>query len=87
MSGEPESRDDDGARIEEVAITTGHDARAEIVVSLRFPNGGRSVVRLDEEAARHVLDQAGIGQLDELRGRSWDILRPALGAPATETPS
>lgn len=70
------------AEIEEVEIVAGHDARAEVVIHLRFPNGGRSQVRLDEEAARYVLDQAGIADMEELRGRPWDILKPALGAPA-----
>lgn len=72
------------ACIETAAIVAGHDARAELLVILRFPNGGRSEVRLDEEAARHVLDQAGIADLAALSGRPWDILRPAMGAPAAE---
>lgn len=72
---------EDVARIVDVAIVAGHDARAEVVIQLRYPNGGRSQVRLDQEAAQHVLDQAGIAALDDLRGRRWDILKPALGAP------
>jgi hypothetical protein len=56
----------------------GHDGRAELSVGLRHPNGGGSVVRLDEEAARYILDQAGVKQLEDLRGRPWDILKPAL---------
>lgn len=72
------------AHIEEVAIVAGHDARAELLVRLRHPNGGASEVRLDEEAARHVLDQAGVRHLDDLRGRPWDILKPALPVPAVD---
>ncbi len=70
------------ATIDDVEIVAGHDARAEVVIHLRYPNGGRSQVRLDEEAAQYVLDQAGITEMDELRGRPWDILKPALGSPA-----
>lgn len=69
------------AHIEDVAVVAGHDARAELTVKLRHSNGGTSVVRLDEEAARHVLDQVGVQQLEDLRGRPWDVLKPALGAP------
>ena len=71
----------DVARIEDFAIVAGHDARAELSVKLRYPNGGTGEVRLDEEAVRHVLDQAGIFDLEALRGKPWDILKPALGAP------
>lgn len=68
------------ARIVDAVIVAGHDARAEVEVRIRYPGGGESQIRLDQEAAQYVLDQAGIESLDELRGRSWDILKPALGA-------
>jgi hypothetical protein len=68
------------ARITEALIAAGHDGRAELVVEVTFANGATARVRLDEEAAEPVLASAGIARIDDLVGRSWDILATALDA-------
>jgi hypothetical protein len=66
------------AIITRVAIVGGHDGRAEIEVELTYENGGTSTISLDEEACTASLDSAGVGSLDELVGRPWSIVLPAL---------
>ena len=41
-----------GAKISEVRLGAAHDGDAELVVTLRFANGGQSLVSLDEYAVR-----------------------------------
>jgi hypothetical protein len=62
------------AVIESAELAAGHDGRAELVLHLRYPNGARAELRLDEEAAALALDAAGVTQLGDLTGRPWDIL-------------
>ncbi len=64
--------------ITRATVVGGHDGRAEIEVELTYDNGGTSTISLDEEACLTSLDQAGIGSLDELIGRPWGAVLPAL---------
>jgi hypothetical protein len=66
------------AVIETAELAAGHDGRAELVLRLRYPNGGVCEVRLDEEAVAFALDAAGVTCLADLSGRRWDILARAL---------
>jgi hypothetical protein len=66
------------AVIEAAELAAGHDGRAELVLRLRYPNGGVCEVRLDEEAVAFALDAAGVTCLADLPGRRWDILARAL---------
>ncbi|MEQ1698684.1 MAG: hypothetical protein ABMA25_01175 [Ilumatobacteraceae bacterium] len=66
------------AIITRASIVGGHDGRAEIEVELTYANGGTSTISLDEEACTASLDEAGIGSLDELVGRPWSTVLPAL---------
>ncbi|MDP2293215.1 MAG: hypothetical protein Q8M22_18685 [Actinomycetota bacterium] len=66
------------ARITRATLVGGHDGRAEIEVELTYDNGGTSTISLDEEACTASLDAAGIGSLDELVGRPWSTVLPAL---------
>ena len=64
----------------------GHDGRAEVVVDLAYPNGGRAQLLIAQEAVTRALDAAGLTSLDELAGRSWTVLvagMPAIGFDAT----
>lgn len=70
----------DGAVIDEVRLAAAHDGEAELVVMLRFPNGGRARVPLDDVAARHLFDACGASEPDALLGRSWEPVRDALAA-------
>lgn len=66
------------AVITRATVVGGHDGRAEIEVELTYANGGTSTISLDEEACTASLDEAGIGSLDELIGRPWNTVLPAL---------
>lgn len=59
-------------------VVGGHDGRAEIEVELTYPNGGTTTISLDEEACTASLDDAGVTSLDELIGRDWSVVLPAL---------
>ncbi len=66
------------ALITRATVVGGHDGRAEIEVELTYDNGGTSTISLDEEACLASLDSAGIASLDELLGRPWSTVLPAL---------
>lgn len=66
------------AIISRVAIIGGHDGRAEIEVELTYDNGGTTTIALDEEACTTSLDRAGVHSLDELVGKPWSVVLPAL---------
>jgi hypothetical protein len=66
--------------IEAVRLAAAHDGEAELMVSLRFPNGGLSSVALDSFAARHLLETVGASSTDGLIGVGWEHVRDALAA-------
>ena len=66
------------AIITRAAVVGGHDGRAEIEIELTYDNGGTSTISLDEEACTASLDGAGVSSLDELVGRPWSTVLPAL---------
>lgn len=74
------------ASISRADVVGGHDGRAEIEIELTYDNGGSSTISLDEEACLASLDQAGIGSIDELVGKPWTVVLPALTANASITP-
>ena len=66
------------ATIARATVVGGHDGRAEIEVEIAYPNGGTSTIQLDEEACLASLDHAGVGSIDDLVGRPWSVVLPAL---------
>lgn len=66
------------AVISRATVVGGHDGRAEIEVELTYENGGTATISLDEEACLASLDNAGINSLDDLLGRPWSTVLPAL---------
>ncbi len=72
------------AIISRVAIIGGHDGRAEIEVELTYDNGGTTTISLDEEACTTSLDRAGVHSLDELVGKPWNVVLPALEQQAQQ---
>jgi len=66
------------AIITRATVVGGHDGRAEIEVELTYDNGGTSTISLDEETCTASLDEAGVSSLDELVGRPWSTVLPAL---------
>ena len=71
-----------GPVVESASVGPGHDGRAELVVSLRHPNGSHSTISVDEEALADLLGRGVITSLDDLTGRDWSEL---TGAPAHTT--
>ncbi len=69
-----------GAVIHAVQIAAAHDGDAELIVTLAYDNGGRSLVSLDEYAARFLLEANGNTGPDALIGASWELVRDALAA-------
>ena len=63
-----------GPVVESAAVGPGHDGRAELVVSLRHPNGAHSTISVDEEALADLLGRGDISSLDDLTGRDWSEL-------------
>jgi hypothetical protein len=64
--------------ISRAVVIGGHDGRAEIEVELTYANGGTATVCLDEEACMSSLDRAGVDSLEELVGKPWNVVLPAL---------
>jgi hypothetical protein len=66
------------AIISRAEIIGGHDGRAEIEVEITYANGGTATLSLDEEACTASLDRAGVRSLDQLLGKPWSVVLPAL---------
>jgi hypothetical protein len=66
------------AIISRAEIIGGHDGRAEIEVEITYANGGTATLSLDEEACTASLDRAGVRSLEELLGKPWSVLLPAI---------
>jgi hypothetical protein len=59
-------------------IAAGHDGAAELVVSLRHPNGAVEPVVMDAAHGLELMRRCGAATPDELTGCSWrDILGDA----------
>lgn len=69
-----------GAVISRVRLAAAHDGDAELVVTLRYENGGEALVALDEWAARHLMETSGANGPDALVGQGWEQVRDALEA-------
>jgi len=72
-----------GAVIDAVQLAAAHDGVAELIVTLRFENGGTSLVTLDEYAARHLLEAHATADPDALIGTGWEPVRDALAAASS----
>jgi len=69
-----------GAVISDVRLGAAHDGDAELVVTLRFENGGESLVSLDHYAASWLLDACRAASAEALIGQGWEKVRDALAA-------
>ena len=67
-----------GAVITDVRLGAAHDGEAELVVTLRFENGGCSMVALDHAAATALIDACGAQDPGALIGQGWEHVRDAL---------
>jgi hypothetical protein len=66
------------AVISAVRIAAGHDGSAELVVTLRHGNGGRSDVTLDDLGAAALLQACGGATPEDLIGHGWEKVQQAL---------
>lgn len=66
------------AIISRAEIIGGHDGRAEIEVELTYANGGKATLSLDEEACTASLDRACVHSIEELVGKPWSVVLPAI---------
>ena len=69
-----------GAVISHVELAAAHDGVAELTITLGFENGGRSLVTLDEHAARNLMEARDASQPEDLIGTGWEYVRDALAA-------
>jgi hypothetical protein len=74
-----------GPTIASAALGAGHDGRAEVVVTLRHPNGAVTRSSVPQEAVARALDSHGLTHIDQLPGRPWTVLLAGdQGVPSTE---
>ncbi len=66
------------AVISGVRIAAAHDGVAELVVTLRYANGGRSEVTLDELGAAALFEACGSHTAEDLIGHGWEKVQHAL---------
>lgn len=66
------------AVIEAAQLTAGHDGAAELVLQLRYPNGGVHSVTLDQEAGKRLMQNCQARHVDDLLGQDWQAVRDAL---------
>ncbi len=71
------------AHVAAVRLGAAHDGEAELLLTLRFPNGGSAPVALDHHAARHLVEACGAATPDALIGASWERVRDALAAASS----
>jgi len=69
-----------GAVISRVELGAAHDGAAELVVTLRFDNGGETLVALDHHATHHLMTASGAQDSQALVGQDWARVRDALQA-------
>ncbi len=69
-----------GAVISRVQLGAAHDGDAEMVLTLRFGNGGETHVALDGYAVDHLMAACGATDADRLVGLGWEPVRDALQA-------
>ena len=71
-------------------LAAGHDGLAEVLVSIRYPNGAERAVSLACETVDEAVAAAGVSSLAELVGRPWTVLTHVSGTPVipnTVTPN
>ena len=69
-----------GAVIQHIQVAAAHDGVAELIVTLQFENGGRSLVTLDDYATHRLMELSGVEKAEALEGTGWEHVRDALAA-------
>jgi len=75
------------AVIKTVNLGAAHEGHVELLVTLRFPTGGESVICLDPMSSTRLMDLAGAQQMEDLIGCGWTLVRDAISAAHQATDS
>jgi hypothetical protein len=75
------------AVIKTVSLGAAHEGHVELLVTLRFPTGGESVICLDPISSTRLMDLAGAQQMEDLIGCGWTLVRDAISAAHQATNS
>ena len=59
-------------------VAAAHEGSAELVVSIRYSNGGSSEIVLDAVAAAALMQSCDATTLEQLKGQSWQKVKAAL---------
>lgn len=59
------------AHIIGASIGAGHDGDAELIITLRHPNGAVETVCLDAETGFHLMKSCGVSDAAGLAGQPW----------------
>jgi len=68
------------AQVVEVHLETAHDSESLVVLVFAYPNGGRARIQLDGGAVRDLVASLELRDVNELVGRPFSSLAPALPA-------
>jgi len=66
------------AIIDSARIIAAHDGIAELMVTIVYPNGGRTEVQLDPTASDALLTSCDASDIEDLAGHTWEKVRDAL---------
>lgn len=68
------------AVIQRIDLGAAHDGDAELLVTLKYANGGETRIALDAFAADHLMTACAVSEPERLVGRGWEHVRNALEA-------
>jgi hypothetical protein len=66
------------AQIVAVRIAAAHEGAAELLVDIRYANGGETQVALDHFTTQALFDLCGASTAEDLIGQGWSKVRDAL---------
>lgn len=72
------SNADGQAKIASARVIAAHDGVAELLVSIVYPNGGRTEVQLDRVASEALMLSCDASSIADLTGHGWEKVRDAL---------
>jgi hypothetical protein len=72
----------DSAVIIRAQTAAGHDGLPELLLRLRYPNGGEGTVTVDNDTGVRLLNICGVDSIEGLVGQPWNRLLQAAGSGA-----
>ena len=67
-----------GAKIIAVKLSAAHEGDADLIVDIRYSNGGITQVPLDRYASEALMTACTADTADDLIGHGWEKVRHAL---------